>query len=445
MRRFIITPLLLGLTACLAPTLAHAQESLERGLLKEAPKLIKYFQKQGYKNVGVLKFMVTREGTEGWSDNVGTLNTLAARRLELALILANDPRTPVNIINNASDVAQKIPGANHLKKDGRLKLFAAKYPLAWGTEMVEPDAFVTGIMQISKDLRMLKLSLLCFDNKANELGGAPPPPTDLQVANATDRLSEMNESFILRGAFDDGTAETTVKNQEKVYQEAKNVYEQKAKHPVRRDDQPVTLEVRYDGRVIPCEVRGGKAFIPEPNEGQRVEFGLRRDNVQERYGVVLKVNGENTLDKERFPDASCRKWILAPGEGPWVIRGYQLGNNRREDFRVASAAEAKTIEMYYGRDVGTITMCVFRERKGKVKPKLESDEERSQTVIQKLPEIGKADTYGALKAQLLEEANKDRDRGYIVPGQNVESNVQRVSFNADPNPIMCLTIVYYRR
>ena len=62
----------------------RAEDSLEQGLLKQAPKLIEDFKKRGYKNIGVLKFQVQHEGAD--FDTVGTFNLLAARRLERALI-----------------------------------------------------------------------------------------------------------------------------------------------------------------------------------------------------------------------------------------------------------------------------------------------------------------------------------------------------------------------
>src|SRR5262245_35524070 len=114
-----------ALAACLLSSHVQAQESMERVLLKNAPKLIKHFKDNGYKNVGVLKFLVSRDG-KSLTDNVGSLNSLAAQRLELALILANDPRDPVGIIENASDVARNIAGANHLNAAGRVKLFAGE-------------------------------------------------------------------------------------------------------------------------------------------------------------------------------------------------------------------------------------------------------------------------------------------------------------------------------
>ena len=35
-----------------------------------------------------------------------------------------------------------------------------------------------------------------------------------------------------------------------------------AGHPLTAADAPVALEVRYDGRPVPLEVREGKAFVP---------------------------------------------------------------------------------------------------------------------------------------------------------------------------------------
>ncbi len=383
MKRLVLGSVL-GMSALLLAPAAQAQDSLERGLLGQAPTLIKYFKDKGYKNVGVLKFLVSREG-QAFSDNVGTLNLLAARRLELALILANDPQLPVGIISNASDVARKITGANHLSKEGRERLFTGQYPLAWGTDKVQPDAFVTGTTEVSKDLRTLIFSLFCFDRTTNKL---VPVGEDFKVANTTNRLSETGDSFVLRGVFDDGDTEIVkAKNQDKAYQEAVKVQQDQAKHPGQYEDLPVLLEVRYANKKIPLEFTGGKAFIPEPREGQSVEFGLKHDGSKNRYGVVLKVNGENTLGKERLPDLTCRKWVLEPGLGPWAIRGYQVGDEL-EKFRVASIAESKQREIHYGHDVGTITMTVFREQKIKGRPKLILDEKAAyETILQKLTEL----------------------------------------------------------
>src|SRR5262249_2554796 len=150
----------------------------------QAPAVIKKLKEKGYKNVGVLKFLAAKEGGK-LTDNVGTMNSLLAQRLELALALANSPKEPIGLIENASAVAKTIPEASHLSKEKRLKLFSARYPLAWGNAKVQPDAFVTGAVQVSGDLKVLTISLLAFDRTDNAL--APILP-DFTARNRPEQL-----------------------------------------------------------------------------------------------------------------------------------------------------------------------------------------------------------------------------------------------------------------
>lgn len=445
---------ILGLAlAALFSVRSFAQEpvELERAFVRQAPELIKRLKEKGYRNVGVLKFQAVKEGGK-LTDNIGTLNMLLAQRLELAMILAKKPSDPLGIIENASAVAQNIAEASHLSKDKRLKLFDARYPLAWGSEKVEPDAFVTGCCQISGDLKLLNISLMAFDRKENVLAQILP---DFKARNRPEHLVELGESFVLRGGFDEG--ETKIKGaetkpdavKEKARHEAALAVAQKVKeaavvHPAEDPAAPVKLEVRYDGRSVPIEVHRGVARVPEPAEGQRVELLLRRGKADGRFKAVLKVNGENTIEKQRLPDASCWGWVLeADRTTPQTIQGYQIGSDMVEKFRVLSRAESKAREIDYGPEVGTITLTVFGERSGrKAPPGLLDDEEADVAVVAKtaLPSK-KPDTFAALKSTLLDDAN----RGLIAEGERVKSgDVQTVKFNMDPLPRMTLTVVYYK-
>ncbi|HBI45204.1 MAG TPA: hypothetical protein DDY78_20465 [Planctomycetales bacterium] len=420
---------------------AVAAPTLEEALVANAPAVVKRLQAMGCRNVGVLKFLVTKDGDK-LSDNVGPLNMTLANRLEIALLLANDPKKPLGVIERASAVAQRTTGANHLTRDGRLKLFAARYPLAWGKELVDADAFVTRTALVSKDLRTLTISLLAFtkeDNKLVALGD------DFKTANRPSALSEMGESFVLRGAFDDGALDTnpaTLKaREEKVIQVAAKVKEQEVKYPLQEKAPPVTLTAFYDGKPAAIEYRDGKAYLPEPREGQKVAFGLKRDDSKERYGIVLKVNGENTLYRQKLPDIQCRRWIMDPGERPYQIKGFQKDNKTIEEFRVLSAMESGERAINYGADVGTIILTVYREYKGKVKPRDNTDEGAALAAVTRgdWPEE-KSKNYNALKARLLEDAN----RGLIVEGATANSAVKSVAFEPDPVPVMSVTIIYYR-
>jgi CHAT domain-containing protein len=411
----------------------------ERELLRQAPRVIKYLQGKGYANVGVLKFLVSKDGDK-FGDNAGTLNMLLARRLEVALLVANDPRRPLGIVADASAVARKTRGANHLNREDRLKLFEARYPLAWGDEQVTPDAFLTGTAAVSEDLRTLTISLFAFDRKTNKLEQILD---DFVTANAPDRLAEMGESFLVRGGADDGEARIVPEKQrlDKALEAAARVKGQRVRHPAENPSAPVRLEVRYDGKPVPFQVRGGRSLIPQPREGQQVELVLRRDGGKERYGCVLKVNGENTLYRQKLPDGECVRWVLDPGDAQVKVRGYQADEKTVEKFRVLSVAESKEREVNYGEDVGTITLTVFRELKGEAEPPELSDEAEEAASVGRAQLPGrKPINYHALKASLLEEAN----RGLLVPGAKEEGVVQRVTFRPDPIPVMTLTIVYYR-
>lgn len=414
---------------------------LERELVRQGPKIIKYLKDKGYANVGVLKFLVARDdGKE--SDNVGTLNLLLAQRLEVALILANDPVKPVGIIENATSVAHRTRGANHLSEEGRVLLFNGRFPLAWGQQEVAADAFVTGAARISKDLRRLTIRLQCFDKKSKEpaLIGA-----EFQVDNQAELLGEMGESFVLRGSKVKISSRDSYQP-DWAFQAAAQVKGEEAKHPISDKEAPVTLDVFYDNKRVPVKLRQGKAMVAEPKEKQKIRIVLKRDDSNERYGVVLKVNGENTIDKERLPDFHCRRWIMDPGDPHMTLTGYQMGDNTVEKFRVLSVRESGEREFSYGPDVGTITVTVFRELRGKDKSQDLSYETMDTAAVSqaRLP-AEKSVNSDALKWQIREDANQDVSRGLIAEGEKGKSKVRQVTFKPDPIPIMSSTVVYYKR
>src|SRR5436190_11454590 len=79
-------------------------DNIDLELYKQAPKVMEYLQKQGFQNVGVLKFRV-QKGTKPETFNAGPLNVNMASRLENLLILVNDTKQPIGIIHDASRVA----------------------------------------------------------------------------------------------------------------------------------------------------------------------------------------------------------------------------------------------------------------------------------------------------------------------------------------------------
>jgi hypothetical protein len=419
-----------GLSLVLAawPVPVLRAEDLDRELLKRAPAILGRLRDKGYANVGVLKFR-TQKGKDRPTDNAGTFNLAVADRLELALLLADDSRQPVGILRRASSVAAKLPGASHLTRAGRQKLFEGRYPLAWGKDEVAADAFLTGVVQVDADLRRLTVTILAFDK-----GGADLAKVEQFTAAVGPRtLLELSESYLLlRGLVP-----------VKADDDAVRVKEKKETFPLEDPAAPVGFEIRYDGRAVPVEVRDSGAFVREPGEGEKVSFVLRRKaGDTHRYGVVVKVNGESTLHRQRLPDAECLKWVLDPNDPPTTISGFQTTDQQVELFRVLSRRESKAGEIDYGADVGTITVAVFRDKQAaRHPPDLPPDEDEDLVAVSRgLHPTQRPANLAALKAQLRAGAW----RGLLGGGPLVEGGVRRVRFDPDPIPVLVATIIYYR-
>jgi hypothetical protein len=442
MKRLWIALLSLGL---LAPAPARAEEppTLEFGLGREARKIIEHLNDKGYRTVGVLKFLLRRQGQDKFSDSLGPLNLLLARRLEVALVVKNDPKNPVGIIEDASAVAATIPEASHLTREGLDKLFAAEYPLAWSKERVKPNALIVGDGMVSRDLRTLTLGIHLIDVRTHKLQTLDG---EVVVRLRPEHLSEAGESFH-RGAFDDGKADPARREQATV-QEAQKVRKGDRPHPALDDSAPFKLEVLYDGKVQPVEVREGQARIPEPAQGQTVVLRYtRRDTSGRVFGVVIKVNGENTLFRQKLPDSRCRPWLSYPKEEgkPIDLRGFQVSDGMLEEFRVASREESKQREVDYGSDVGTISMTVFPELRDK-KPAPALDFAKKDELLIQRSELPPSKEKPGTFAQLQSSLYAGVDRGLVVDGGKVEaSKIEVIPFQRDPTPVMSLTLHYYRK
>ena len=196
---------------------------------------------------------------------------------------------------------------------------------------------------------------------------------------------------------------------------------------------------------MPLEIKHGKALVREPQAGQAVTLVLRnRDTSPERYGVVLSVNGENTLFRQRVAALSAQKWVLGPQDPTITIRGFQTGEKQAEAFRVLSKSESAKNAIDYGSDVGTITLVAFRESNTGVTPSSPPQDDEGEDLaavtrgsFPKEPPKNLA----ALKSQ-LRSSGATETRGLVVGGQQIDAAVRRVEFRANETPVMAVTITY---
>jgi hypothetical protein len=439
----IIGALLLSLATAPAPAADAPRtppRSLEEELLRHAPRIVRYLQKHSYKNVGVLKFQVTQKGGSA-SDSVGPLNLTLADRLEVALVLtvpAEERKAP-GIIRAASATAAKLKDANHLTRAGRKALFTGRYPLHWGKREVKADAFLTGAARVRADLKEMHLDIQAFARDNLDLKKL----FTFTVSGSASRLAEAGHSFLMRSGKPDEPPDPA-----RALASAAALDAGKGTHPLKDASAPVSLEVLYDGKPVAVKVAGGRATLLEPRSGQAVTFVIRRQGSgKQRLGIVLKVNGENSLFRQRLPDDECAKWVLEAGQKELTVRGFQLDKRKSAPFVGLSAVRSKRDAVRYGADCGLVTLAVFAERRGEEPPlSLDLEAEDARAVARGVFPAKVPKNLLALRAQLRDGVGRGQaSRGLIGPGKEKDDPLNEVAFESDPVPVLLASVRYYKK
>jgi hypothetical protein len=438
---------------------AHDPPSLEIALKQRAATILQLARERGAKNIGVLKFLV-RVGDKPPSDNVGRLNLALADRLTVALILAC-PDEEIGIIDNANEVLSGTR-ANHLDEEGRSRCFRARgFSLAWGDPQVfvRPDLFVTGVAHLSTDLKTIKVRFEVFGPDGKVDSSIP----EIEAKTSAQNLIDTGHTYLItkkshpelfagtRGGEDEDLDAPAVNASQKF------VAHLSGKEGIRWSDfeseSPIRVTIFYGDQ--PVRVQGDE--IPEPREGDKVWFRLENLS-DEVHGVVLKINGENSIFREKLPDRECHKWILKPG-GAVVIRGFQTSLGEREDFRVQSVQESREKEMRYGEHVGQFQITVFRAGSTNVPPakapsppveaKVAEQQEAVAAIARGVIQPGRirpADLKSLQRQLRSRQGDVQGARGIIDADSNNPKPhlVEKTTFSPDPPiPVMSYTIRYY--
>jgi hypothetical protein len=442
MRRLgvMMAALVLGST----PAIGWA-DGLDNRLNEAMPAIVKALKDKGYKNVGVLRFRV-RRGIEAPGFDTPLSGNMVTR-LASFLIIHGGPveKEALGVIENASAVAGRAKIASWSDSAAaRGKLFKLDYPLAWRKDgedvLVEADVFLTGQVKTSRDLRKTTVQILAFDraepNKLVELKSFTMK-TDrdlLRDLGYSFRLSDKARASLVakRGVpsaeVDDMLFPELPKQKRKSHapepskapdEKTEDVFarldkaepddkEEDKEEPKAGEEDGVTpenvggIEVKMLAGGKPQDIRRTGAagdvarwMVTSPPAGKEVIFKITNKN-KKRMGVVLRLNGVNTVNLQTQEPERCQKWILNPGE-VYKIRGfYELPKDksakRGEDeeepkndedppakpkrlpmkvfpFKVLVGAAAKTAKADMGDKAGLIEIDVFEEgsEKGELK------------------------------------------------------------------------------
>ena len=192
-----------------------------------------------------------------------------------------------------------------------------------------------------------------------------------------------------------------------------------------------------------------------PVAGQREEDDARRaagrPHDRERLGFVLKVNGENSLYRQRAEDLPCTKWYLDPDVKERTIDGYQADDKKADQFKLLSRAASKeqendatartwarSVGRFSGEKGGRIDPAENPEagRRGAA-PDAQAGGDAESAVAAGLPRGGAGQPRGPEFKLRGGTAAGWSSRG-TAPSAVVRCRV------ADPTPILAATVRYYR-
>lgn len=405
-------------------------DNIDEELIKRAPDLVKTLEGKGYRNVGVLKFIV-KAGKEAPNANIGPLNLVMATRVENALIHGMTPDRPLGVVRDVTKVAAAAnPKFSAQSESSRASLFKLNYPLAWGSEKVHVDALLTGLVTLSKDMRTTTVEIDAFDRS-----GAKPQRV-LRFDVPTDRsiLAEAGRSYVLKTRSLKGKKRSIDELDEDAADSAAASTEGQSVTQQAPGEVPIKFEIRYNGvaQTIGQDPGSlGELRVDEPKEGDVVTFVVT-NVTQSKIGVVVKINGESTLGYETAEDAVCQKWALEPGK-PYTLKGfYTYPENKVTMFKVLSDEDsaARMAEWSGSRPrAGYIDVTVFTA--GVAEPSVDetsltrSLRGHSRSLPGKSNHPHTADQARSLvDSHIKHGAKKKKSRGLIAAGdQKVDVNL----------------------
>jgi hypothetical protein len=340
---------------------ATRADHIDDELKATATDLVKTLKEKGFKTVGVLKFLV-KKGKGPLDGGAGALNTNMAERIENAIIHGDEAGALAVTEDATTEAAKANPKFSIRSVEARKALFAHKYPLRWGTEKATPDVFVTGTVDLAADMRTATVELGYFDKT-----GVTHDLKSFKVKTDRSILADSGQSFVvsqrsLKGKnkralseLDDAAADSAAQADK-----GTGLTQQLAKDG---EAPPLKFEVLYNGgsqAITPDPNSQGEYRVDSPRQGQVVTFNLT-NTTQGKIGVVVKVNGISTIDRETGEDPACTKWVLEPGK-PYQLKGFYAGG-KVFVFNVLSDEESAARvadEAFHGRG-GWIDVTVFTE------------------------------------------------------------------------------------
>jgi len=367
-------------------------DHLDDKLNANAPRIVEALQKQGVKNVGVLRFRV-KDGDRPETFSAGPLNGNLAVRLENILVLhaGTEDKDALGIIHNAAQEAGRHKvGKWQGNEAEQRKLFAIDtYPLAWGSKKVKADAFVTGLVKLSSDCKRgtVVVEALTAPGEVKKL-------VEFSFEGDPALLMDLGKSYSLSRRSLAG-ARTPLKTRDLVFEAARRGDDSPngnpppaGNNPPSGNDQPVvnnakdTIEVGgvefqllSDGQAVTFKPKdasnnNGGYQLESPEVNKQIVFKIT-NKTDKTVGVDVKFNGSSLYLEQTDEPANCRVWVLKPEDKyrSYSLKGWYLQDGDGEKLKLAPFKVLTGDDAQKWRDsltqladkAGTICVTVFEE------------------------------------------------------------------------------------
>jgi len=446
LRKFGILTLATGLLALL-PGLARA-DKLDKKLNETAPEIVNYVKDKGYKNVGVLKFRAQR-GNQPAGFSTGPINGNLAERLENLLVIhSGDDKGPMfGVIHDAGQAAQQQKvGSWSTSAAERNNLFEKTYPLAWGTSKVKADAFLTGKVATTGDLKKTTVTIQAFSK------GSPTPVKVAEFTVDTDAsmVRDMGYSFALTARQRSSLVKSRDAEGELVLEQANKQQPQPQPQPqpktedTKTDDPPpvvlkpqkpqvtaspdnlagIEVKVKSGDDTVEIKQAGSEFQLECPAKGKPIAI-LLTNKTDKKLGVVLKVAGMSTIGQEKDESVLCRKWVIPAGK-TYTVRGFYLAPDYAKylPFTALDGDAAIKAKADLGDKAQFVQVDVFDNVEGDKEDKLIS--KASARGLPRVKDRSARATYPELRNELLKQAGLKKARSkdgesIIVPADEKDA------------------------
>ncbi|MFO0824407.1 MAG: hypothetical protein U0792_15045 [Gemmataceae bacterium] len=508
-RRARLKVFALSLTTLFLGSSAARADQIDRVMVEDAGAIAKAVLGLKAKNVAVLKFQV-KLGDSTPTFRCGTEGMEMVQRLENLLVLSLDTKSPdYTILTKTNEAACALAKSTKTPidwttADGRKKLFELKLPVCWDEkDLRSPDAYVTGIVYVSKNFQEVKIELAAFVKfdpttlkKLGTLAGAANKGiwTDRSMLASLGQTYSTSRDLKPTGkARDFFVADESAASDVAHRETNRTNLVPDPKSGMVSPAGPVSLAIKLDGEAVPIlgdennrgDLKITGKLATSGSAGQKVTFSLV-NNHTERLAVLLCLNGRNlialdseTLDNPDKPRAKFRMFVLEP-KVVYEIKGFLKDDKGTiGEILVASDDESATLYDTMNPETrGKIQMFVYGP--APVKADTPAITPGTTTPVGDDPEtafdnafaasglgtaeknLGKSRSLELAQKQLKEKTKllkvdgklvidkklaETRSRGMFIetkdPPKMAGGTVEIVQFNYDEQPLDSVVISYY--